>query len=109
MSKETSYEKLKWRSEHCVCKMCGSQLEIKLIIYNQYGGQGMDLYCPQCQRIEYGTDPEVYRLASGFLKQFEFNYFWDMPEGERNTMLNTGKLCEIIGWALNNHTKSSGE
>lgn len=99
MAEKSVFEQLKEREARCVCKMCGSPLEIRMIIFNQYGGQGVELYCPHCDRIEYGTEPEIFETARAFLEQFEFNYFPDMAEGERNKLLNTAKLCEIIAWS----------
>lgn len=88
------------RTEHCVCKMCGGELEARIIIYNKYGGQGVEMYCPHCGRIEYGAEAEVYRLAKDFVKGVEFDYYTEMEEGERNFQLNIAKICEVLGWCL---------
>jgi len=93
-------EKLYQRADRCVCKMCGNKLTPGMIIYNKYGGQGMDLYCPHCQQTEYGTEKEIYYLANKFVDTFEFNYFLDMEENRRNEMLNISKICEIMAWTL---------
>ena len=96
----TVKERLMLRREKCVCKMCGSRLDIRMVIYNQYGGQGLDLYCPHCKRVEYGVEPEVYEAARAFVEKFEFNYFTDMSENERNFELNISKVCDIAAWIL---------
>lgn len=88
------------RIERCRCKMCGSPLQAKLIIYDRYGGHGQELYCDKCQKIEYGTEPEIYRLARDFVDEFEFNYFTDMEENKRCEQLNVAKLCDIISWVF---------
>lgn len=95
-------ERLIYRRENYVCKMCGGPLEIRMVIYNQYGGEGLDLYCPHCKRIEYGTTPEIYEKAKKFVDRFEFNYFTDMEENERNYQLNISKVCDIAEWFLKN-------
>ena len=95
---------LLFRRENYVCKMCGGPLEIRMIIYNQYGGEGQDLYCPNCARIEYGTKPEIYHVAKQFVDKFEFNYFTEMAENERNYQLNISKICDIAEWVLKNIT-----
>lgn len=92
------YEDMIKRQERCVCKQCGSQLEIRMIIFCQYGGQGLELFCPQCQRIEYGIERELYYMAQKFIKDNEFNYFLDMAEDERSLMLNQAKIGEIFAW-----------
>lgn len=88
------------RVSRCCCKMCGGPIQIKHMIYNKYGGQGFELYCDNCRKIEYGTEPEVYSLAKKYVEDFQYNYFVDMAEDQRNEMLNIAQLCDIIGWSL---------
>jgi hypothetical protein len=97
MKKERT-EKLLKRQKRCVCRQCGGPLEVRLIIHNQFGGQGMDLFCPHCGRIEYGTEPEIYKMAQDFVDKFEFNYYTEMVEDERSRELNIGKVCDIASW-----------
>ena len=91
---------MRQRCDRCVCKMCGSTLEMRVIIYNKFGGEGMEMYCPNCKRIEYGTEREIYQLAKEFVENVEFDYFPEMEEGTRNYQLNIAKVCEILGWSL---------
>ena len=86
------------RAERCVCKQCGTRLEAKVVIYNRYGGSGLELYCPHCQKLEYGTEPEIFELASDFVDSVEFDYFVDMEEGPHHTELNVAKVCEMLAW-----------
>jgi|GEM_PF-3598025 hypothetical protein len=95
---ETDY--LLLRQKRCVCKQCGNKLELKSIIYNQYGGEGVELYCTNCKRIDFGTEVEIYRLAKEFVDQFDFNYFMDMVENQRNYHLNIAKVCEMLEWTF---------
>lgn len=97
---KSTYQKIKEREKRCVCRQCGNQLEAKLIIFNQYGGQGIELYCSNCKRIEYGVEPEIYFLARKFVEDNEFNYFVDMLEDERCFQLNISKVSEIFSWAF---------
>lgn len=91
-------EKLLARAERCVCKMCGGGLELRVIIYNKYGGSGTELYCPNCQKIEYGTEPELYRLAQDYIAQVEYDYFTEMEQDQRHAQLNVAKVCETLSW-----------
>lgn len=95
-------ERIYNRASRCVCKQCGQPLTPSTIIYNKYGGEGLDLYCPNCQMIEYGTEKEIYALAAKFIDKFEFNYYLDMEENGRNERLNIAKICEIVGWVFKN-------
>ena len=95
---DSKYRDIRKREKRCVCRQCGSPLEAHMIVFCEYGGQGVELYCPSCDRIEYGCEPEIYDLARKFVEDFEFNYFVDMAEGERNIQLNTSKVCELFTW-----------
>lgn len=86
------------RAQRCVCRQCGYPLEARVVIYNHYGGSGTELYCPHCQKIEYGTEPEIYKLAFDFVNAVEFDYFTEMEEGPRREALNIAKVCEMLGW-----------
>lgn len=88
------------RAKRCVCRMCGGPLEVKIIIYNKYGGSGVELYCPHCAKIEYGTEPEIYRLAKDYVERVEYDYFPEMENDERHTQLNISKVCETLSWAM---------
>lgn len=91
-------EDLVSRSERCCCKQCGGKLEVRIVVYNKYGGSGAELYCDHCQKIEYGTEPEIYRAAKNFVDRLGFNHFVDLEENERTYMLNIAKVCEILSW-----------
>lgn len=96
----TKNEKMLARSERCVCSGCGSRLELHMVIFNQYGGQGIELYCPKCQKIEFGVEAEIYKFAKEFVESYEFNYFPDMAEGEKSTEMNISKIGQILSWFL---------
>ena len=93
-------EELKKRSARCVCKFCGSQIKTKFIIFNKYGGQGTELFCENCQRIEYGVEPEIYKLAEKFVDDFEFNYYLDLEEDSASRQLNIAKVSVLFSWAF---------
>ncbi len=88
------------RIQRCCCKQCGGPLTMKVVVYDPYGGHDVEMFCEKCHKIEYGTEKEIYHLASQFIDQFQYNYFMDMVENEHSEQLNTAKLCEIIGWVF---------
>ena len=73
-------------------------MDVRLIIYNKYGGSGTELYCENCRKIEFGTEPEIYQAAKYFVDSLGFNHFTDLEENERTYMLNIAKVCEILSW-----------
>ena len=93
-------EEIERRAARCVCKYCGQPLTVQFILFNKYGGQGRELYCKACSRIEFGVEPEVYALAERFVDELEFNYFHDMEEDATARQLNIAKVGEIMTWTL---------
>ena len=83
-----------------VCKHCGGKLSTSLVIYDIYGGVGVELYCPRCEKNDFGVEPEVYALAEYFVQNFQFNYFLDMEENDLNEQLNIAKIADILSWLL---------
>lgn len=93
-------EKIEKRAVRCVCKYCGQPLTVKFILFNRYGGQGRELYCETCGRIEYGVEPAIYSLAVQLVDELEFNYFLDMEEDAFTRQLNIAKAAELMTWTL---------
>ena len=64
---ESRNERLRGRSKRCVCKYCGGELKIKSIIFNEFIEARSELYCPECDRIEFGVEPEIYQCAKYYV------------------------------------------
>ncbi|MBO5140257.1 MAG: hypothetical protein J6A10_09760 [Peptococcaceae bacterium] len=95
-----SHEELVKRKEHCVCKQCGGELKTALVVYDIYGGAGEELYCPACDKQEFGVEREIYEMAEYYVENFQFNYFYDMEENDLNEQLNIGKVADMLSWML---------
>jgi len=93
-------KELQDRRNRCVCKCCGHALEWRMVIFNQYGGQGVELYCPKCEKIEFGIEPEIFNLAQKFVEEYDFNYYVEMEEGSFSRGMNVSKVGQILGWSL---------
>ena len=96
------HDQLVERSKRVVCKQCGGSLTTALIVYDIYGGAGEELYCPHCQKQEFGVEKEIYDLAEYYVENFQFNYFYDMEENDANLQLNISKVCDMISWVMKN-------
>ena len=92
------YAMLKQRSEQCCCRYCGGPLEVRMVIYNKYGGAGAELFCNQCMKIEFGTVPEIYNTAKDFIDAVEFNYFPELEANEVTEQFNVAKVCDLLSW-----------
>lgn len=88
------------RTERCVCKFCGGHLEPAIIVYNRYGGNGLELYCPHCRKNENGVEKELYNWARKFVALSGFDYFTEICNESEKIEKNVAKVCEIISWHL---------
>ena len=98
MEKKSRLEIMKARAKRCVCKYCGGKLELRRIAFSDYGEARSELYCPVCQRIEFGTEPEIYQGATYFVDNLEFNHYPGLDDNEKTRRMNIAKVCEIMAW-----------
>lgn len=92
---------LKSRSKRCVCKYCGGKLKVRLLDFGQIETHNMEIFCENCDRIEYGTEPEIYRSAVYLVDNLGFNAFPDRVDNIAARKLNIAKVCEVIAWHEN--------
>lgn len=59
---------LKKRTKRCVCKYCGGKLKLRRIIFSEYEDARIEIFCSQCDRIEFGVEPEISRSAEYFVE-----------------------------------------
>ena len=102
MEKKSRLEIMKARAKRCVCKYCGGKLELRRIAFSDYGEARSELYCPVCQRIEFGTEPEIYQGAAYFVDNLEFNHYPGLDDNEKTRRMNIAKVCEIMAWGDKN-------
>lgn len=95
-------EELKVRADRCCCKFCGSKLVVKRIVFSEDEDARIELFCSQCNRIEYGVEPEVYWNAVHFVDHLKFNHYPDMDSNEQTRRMNIAKVCEIMTWGIKN-------
>lgn len=95
---EERLELLAERAKRCCCKYCGNPLEVKVISFGRINEANTEIYCPVCDRIEYGVEPEIYRNAVYFVDYIGFRYYDDFGNTEETRRLNIAKVCEIIAW-----------
>ncbi|MEE0509795.1 MAG: hypothetical protein UDG94_01030 [Peptococcaceae bacterium] len=102
--KELSYktegrtEMLKARTKRCVCKYCGSRLKLKQLNFSEHDDARIEIFCKNCDRIEFGVEQEIYESAKYFVEQMAFNYYPDLDDTEQTKRMNIAKVCEIMAW-----------
>ena len=89
---------LKDRSKRCVCKYCGGKLRLRRIIFSDYEEARVEIFCNDCERIEFGVEPEVYASAKFFVENSHFNCYSDLDDNIRTRQMTIAKVCEIMSW-----------
>lgn len=95
-------EMLKQRQSRCCCKYCGGKLEIRRIIFSEDEAARIELFCSECDRIEYGVEPQIYQNAVHFVDYMQFDHYPDFDKNEQTRRMNIAKTCEIITWGVKN-------
>ncbi|MEE0435056.1 MAG: hypothetical protein UDB11_06600 [Peptococcaceae bacterium] len=95
-------ETLKARKRRCVCKYCGNSLVVKRILFSDIEDARIELYCENCERIEYGVEPEIYQSASNFVDNLEVDFFENLDDNEKKRQMNIAKVAEIMAWGFRN-------
>ncbi|MEE0435980.1 MAG: hypothetical protein UDB11_11380 [Peptococcaceae bacterium] len=93
---------LKGRQTRCCCKYCGGELQIRRIIFSEDEEARIELFCSQCDRIEYGVEPEIYKNAVHFVDYLQFDHYPDLDKNMQTRRMNIAKVCEIITWGVKN-------
>ena len=101
-NKQNRIERLKKRTHRCVCKYCGSPLELRRIIYGKAEDARIEIFCSNCDRIEYGIEPEIYQLAKYFVDEMDYNAYPDLDVSEKTKQMSVAKVGEIIAWGCEN-------
>ena len=60
---EKRVDMLKKRTHRCVCKYCGGKLKLRQIIFSEFEDARTEIFCSDCDRIEFGVEQEIYDSA----------------------------------------------
>jgi len=95
-------EMLKNRTKRCVCKYCGGSLRLRQIAFSNCEDARIEIFCKNCDRIEFGVEPEIYKNARFFVEETGFHCFSDLDDNEKTKQMTIAKVCEIITWQNQN-------
>lgn len=93
---------LKKRTKRCVCSYCGGKLVIRRISAGMADDGRVEIFCENCNRIEYGTEPEIFQAAKYYVSELKFDYYSDLDDSYRKQKMNIAKACEIMQWCCRN-------
>ena len=89
---------LKKRTKRCVCKYCGGRLKLRRIIFSDFEDARVEIFCSDCDRIEFGVEPAIYASAKFFVENSKFNCYPDLDDNEKTKQMTIAKVCEIMAW-----------
>lgn len=75
---------------------------LKRIIFSDDLDARIELFCSECDRIEYGVEPEIYNNAVRFVDYLKFNFYPDLDDNDKTRRMNIAKICEIMSWGDKN-------
>ena len=101
-AKAKRLEELKIRTKNCCCRYCGGELKLRRILYGNVEKGRIEIFCSDCDRIEYGVNRELYHIAKYFVDEFGFNYFPENDDSQKTYQMNVAKICDIIAWGCKN-------
>ncbi|MDR1604891.1 MAG: hypothetical protein LBS10_08935 [Gracilibacteraceae bacterium] len=102
IKKSQRLRELKIRIKNCCCRYCGGSLKLRRILYGNLSEGRVEIFCTDCDRIEYGVDREIFHVAKHFVQEFDFNMYPDNAGNVRTVQMNTAKVCDIMAWGCKN-------
>ena len=87
------------RASRCVCRYCGQGLSLRKVTYDE---AKIELYCEQCDRIEYGVEPPIYQVAEYFVEEMGYDHYPHIDQSLRKKRMNIAIICDIIAWGFKN-------
>ncbi|MBR6755500.1 MAG: hypothetical protein IKM15_00920 [Peptococcaceae bacterium] len=99
---EKRVEMLKKRVKRCVCKSCGGKLSLRQLDYNEFEDARIEIFCDNCDRLEFGIEPEIYTSAQYYVDEFRVNMYPDMGNNQLTRRMSIASISDIMSWALQN-------
>ena len=90
------------RAKRCVCKYCGGELSLRKITYAAYDEAKIEVYCEHCGRIEYGVEPEIYKLAAYYIDALRYDHYPNLDDSEQKRRMNIAVISDILSWGFKN-------
>lgn len=90
---------LRSRAGRCVCRYCGQKLSLRKITYAAYDEAKIETYCEHCERLENGTEPEIWKLAAQYVDNMKYDHFPNFDDSIAKRRMNIATICDVFSWA----------
>lgn len=98
----TRIQMLKGRTKRCVCKYCGGKLKLRRVIFSDYEDACVEIFCTDCERMEFGIEKVIYDSAKFFVENSKFSCYPDMDDNAIAKQMTIAKVAEIMAWENQN-------
>lgn len=95
-------QELRQRALRCRCRYCGNPLTLRKITYAAYDEAKIELFCEQCNRIEIGVEPEIYKIAEYYIDEMKYDHYPNLDNSVRKRRMNIAVICDILDWGYKN-------
>lgn len=95
-------KELRERAARCCCRYCGNPLTLRKITYAAYDEAKIELYCENCNRIEAGTEPEIYKMAAYYVDEMQYDHYLNLDNSPQKRRMNIALICDILTWGFKN-------
>lgn len=102
LTKKDENEQLSYlrnRAKRCVCRYCGNKLSLRKITYAAYDEAKIETYCELCERLESGTEPEIWKLAVHYVDDMRYDHFPNFDDSATKRKMNIAAVCDVFAWA----------
>jgi len=95
-------QELRERAARCHCRYCGKPLTLRKITYSAYDEAKIELFCENCNRIEAGVEPEIYKLAEYYVDEMKYDHYPNLDSSLHKRRMNIALVCDILNWGFKN-------
>lgn len=99
-SVEKHLDDLRNRVKRCICSYCGGELELREIVYSNCKTARTEIFCSECNRMNWGSEPEIYAIGKSYMHESKFYIYKDMAASTLKDEMNRARLNEFLTWSL---------
>ena len=88
------------RVKRRVCKSCGGKLSLRMLDFDEFEKTRIDIFCDNCDRLEFGIEPEIYQAALYYVQEYALNLYPDMGNTALSKKATVAKAAEMMSWVL---------
>ena len=77
-------------------------MSLRQLDFNEFEDARIEIFCDRCDRMEFGTEPEIYSSAQYYVDEFHINQYPDLGSNPMTRKMSIANICDIMSWGLQN-------